>query len=79
MLDNTGDQSDVMFPLIELGSLLANNRERAERGLGGGAVDKLLVGLGEENQLSTHRPLFSFPKTKIQFSGFSLHFLVNNQ
>ncbi len=25
MLDNTGDQSDVMSPLIELGSLLANN------------------------------------------------------
>ena len=24
MLDNTGDQSDVMSPLIELGSLLAN-------------------------------------------------------
>ncbi len=25
MLDNTGDQSDVMSPLIEIGSLLANN------------------------------------------------------
>ncbi len=29
MLDNTGDQSDVMSPLIELGSLLAN-RQLAE-------------------------------------------------
>ncbi len=26
MLDNTGDQSDVMSPLIELGSLLANSK-----------------------------------------------------
>ena len=27
VLDNTGDQSDVMSPLIELGSLLANMKE----------------------------------------------------
>jgi hypothetical protein len=26
VLDNTGDQSDVMSPLIELGSLLANRQ-----------------------------------------------------
>ena len=32
MLDNTGDQSDVMSPLVELGSLLANiNNENGHK------------------------------------------------
>ena len=31
------------------------HREQTERGLDGGAVDKLLVGLGEVNKLNFHR------------------------
>ena len=31
------------------------HREQTERGLDGGAVDKLLVGLGGVNQLNFHR------------------------
>ncbi len=52
------------------------HREQTERGLDGGAVDKLLVGLGEDSLLNLHKPLLSI---NIQFSGFSLHFLFNNQ
>ncbi len=49
------------------------HREQTERGLDGGAVDKLLVGLGEDNQLNLYRPLFS--KTS-SLAVFSLNFLL---
>ena len=40
MLDNTGDQSDVMSPLIELESLLANTRFSA---FYGGTIQALKI------------------------------------
>ncbi len=48
MLDNTGDQSDVMSPLIELGSLLANSTVDQ-------TVTTVLVQLGAARHLT--RPL----------------------
>ena len=54
-----------------------DTRERTERGLGGGAVDKLLVGLGEVNKLNFHRQSSTIVFINIQFSRFSLYFLIS--
>ena len=54
-----------------------DTRERTERGLGDGAVDKLLVGLGEVNKLNFHRQSSTIVFINIQFSRFSLYFLIS--
>ena len=54
-----------------------DTRERTERGLGDGAVDKLLVGLWEVNKLNFHRQSSTIVFINIQFSRFSLYFLIS--
>ena len=54
-----------------------DTRERTESGLGDGAVDKLLVGLGEVNKLNFHRQSSTIVFINIQFSRFSLYFLIS--
>ena len=52
------------------------HREQTERGLGGGAVDKLLVGLGEVNLAKPLQSSLSIVLINIQFSSFSHQFLL---
>ena len=53
--------SSIKLPRSALTVSGQHRAQRAdrERGLDGGAVDKLLVGLGEDDQLNLYRPLFS--------------------
>ena len=52
------------------------HREQTERGLDGGAVDKLLVGLGEDNLAKPSQTSLTIVLINIQFSGFSHQFLL---
>ena len=52
------------------------HREQTERGLDGGAVDKLLVGLGEVNLAKPLQSSLSIALINIQFSSFSHQFLL---
>ena len=84
--DNSNDDNDskkrqLYVTELSLRCWLCRNRldtrERTERGLGDGAVDKLLVGLGEVNKLNFHRQSSTIVFINIQFSRFSLYFLIS--